>query len=145
MGRAGGALLEQPCTAEWAGISGRIATDVYLRSPFEPNQPVKRILPRGETCGDDQILIVCDEGDVSSKGCSRKRRIQMHPKLFIDLNRLDQSEVDATASIFVPVRQPRNKRYSAGVVFPCVEFRARFSKVSGTWVEKRIRGHGYWP
>jgi hypothetical protein len=144
LGKEGSALVEQGdgCAAA-AMSSGKMATDVTLWSAHEPTRPASRPLARGETCGDDQILIWCDPG-VAPK-CTRDRRVNRHGKLLIRLNRLDPTEVDAEAEIFIPTPHPRNKRYGRYTISPCVELRVRLTKAAGTWVEKRVPGPGYWP
>ena len=130
-GRVGASLLEQPCATEFAGLSSKMATDVTLWTAHEPTRPAIRPLVRGDTCGDDQILIWCDTG-VANR-CTHDGLVNRHGKLLIRLNRLDRTEVDAEAEIFIPTRQPRNKKYGSYVVSPCLDLRARFSKNSGTW------------
>lgn len=142
-GKVGASLLEQPCATDTAGVSSKMATDVTLWSSRQPTQPAVRPLVRGDTCGDDQLLVWCDAGKTDR--CTNDRRLNRHGKLWIQLNRLDPTEVDSEAEIFIPTPQPRDKRYRRYAISPCLELRARFSKATGTWVEKRLSGSGYWP
>jgi hypothetical protein len=58
-------IIDQPCTKELAGVSGKIAIDVLA---YRPEWSVgRRLLKRGETCGTADMVVTCDPGNADQK------------------------------------------------------------------------------
>lgn len=136
-GREGGSIIEQPCARDQCSMSGKIAADVWVTDgPL--HEKSRRPFQRGETCGDDRLLIVCEPG-LPGQACSRNRSVNRHWKLGVHLVLEDNLEVDARAFAFL-----HHDRPNVATMPTCPSVRVRFSKKSGKWEDMKISSGDYW-
>jgi hypothetical protein len=136
-GREGGSIIEQPCARDQCAMSGKIAADVWVIDGPHPARS-RRPFQRGETCGDDKLLVVCAPG-LPGQACSRDRRVDRHWRLVVQLAVEDNLEVDVRAFAFL-----HHDRPNVATMPTCPNVRVRFSKKSGKWEEMKIPAAGYW-
>jgi len=119
-------VMDQPCTKELAGFSGRILTDVVLTFNGDKTS-ARRPLDHGETCGDEHITIGCDAGS-DFRRCSKDSATNEHWKLRIGLN-VDGDLVRGSAAV-MPYKSRHDGTTTAS---PCAFSQGVYTNRSGQW------------